>query len=138
IANVEELLASAADLEARIHAGESDFALDEELTANEAIRPIDLFLAHVALVTEVDQFDPDAAVASLMTMHNAKGLEYPIVFLAGLEEGLFPLSRAMDEPDELEEERRLFYVGITRAKEKLYLTTARRRRRGGEWMDSVP
>src|SRR5690606_7164774 len=79
-----------------------------------------------------------AAVASLMTMHNAKGLEYPIVFLAGLEEGLFPLSRAMDEPDELEEERRLFYVGITRAMEKLYPTTARRPRRGGEWMDSVP
>jgi DNA helicase-2/ATP-dependent DNA helicase PcrA len=73
-----------------------------------------------------------------MTLHNAKGLEFPIVFVAGLEEGLFPLSRAIDEPDELEEERRLFYVGITRAEQKLALSTARRRRRGAEWLDSIP
>src|SRR5690606_35216624 len=67
-----------------------------------------------------------------------KGLEFPVVFIAGLEEGLFPLAQTIDEPEQLEEEPRLFYVGITRAEQKLYLSTARRRRRGGEWMDSVP
>ena len=139
VANVEELLASVTDLQLRIESGESEFAAElEEAAADGSVRPVDLFLAHVALVTDIDQHDPDAPVASLMTMHNAKGLEYPIVFLAGLEEGLFPLSRTLDEPDELEEERRLFYVGITRAQRKLYLTTARRRRRGGEWQESVP
>ncbi len=139
IDNVEELLASAADLEARLQSG--DPALTAELEddlAETGLRPIDLFLAHVALVTDIDQHDPQAAVVSLMTLHNAKGLEFPVVFLAGLEDGLFPLSRVFDEPDELEEERRLFYVGITRAQRKLFLTTARRRRRGGEWLDAVP
>lgn len=139
IANVQELVASATDLQARIDAGAPEIALDpDDPDASAEVRPIDLFLAHVALVTDIDQHEPDADVATLMTMHNAKGLEYPVVFLAGLEDGLFPLSRVMDEPDELEEERRLFYVGITRAMEKLYMTTARRRRRGGEWLDSVP
>jgi DNA helicase-2/ATP-dependent DNA helicase PcrA len=136
IANVEELIASASELQARAESGDPD--LDSEIAADSDIRPLDLFLAHVALVTDIDQSDPQAAVVSLMTMHNAKGLEYPIVFLSGLEEGLFPLSHARDERDDIEEERRLFYVGITRAEEKLYLSTARRRRRGGEWMDSVP
>jgi len=73
-----------------------------------------------------------------MTLHNAKGLEFPLVFITGLEEGLFPLSRAHDAPNELEEERRLFYVGITRAKRKLFLSHARSRRRNGETMPSVP
>ena len=89
-------------------------------------------------MTDADQHDPTADALSLMTLHNAKGLEFPVVFLAGLEEGLFPLSRVFDEPDQLEEERRLFYVGITRAEEKLYLTFARRRRRGREWLDAAP
>jgi DNA helicase II / ATP-dependent DNA helicase PcrA len=139
VANVEELLAGALDLEVRLREG--DPVLDAELEEGlreQGVRTIDLFLSHVALVTDVDQHDPHAAAASLMTLHNAKGLEFPIVFLAGLEEGLFPLSRTMDEPEQLEEERRLFYVGITRAERKLYMTTARRRRRGGEWMDSIP
>jgi DNA helicase-2/ATP-dependent DNA helicase PcrA len=73
-----------------------------------------------------------------MTLHNAKGLEFPFVFIAGMEDGLFPMSRSMDEPEQLEEERRLFYVGITRAERKLYLLHARRRRRGAQWMDAVP
>jgi DNA helicase II / ATP-dependent DNA helicase PcrA len=75
---------------------------------------------------------------TLMTMHNAKGLEFPLVFIAGLEDGLFPLSRAFDDPAMLEEERRLFYVGITRAERKLFLTHARSRRRNGEFMPSIP
>jgi DNA helicase-2/ATP-dependent DNA helicase PcrA len=68
-----------------------------------------------------------------MTLHNAKGLEFPLVFIAGMEEGLFPLARARDEVDTLEEERRLFYVGITRAEDKLYLCWARQRRRAGDF-----
>ena len=67
-----------------------------------------------------------------MTLHSAKGLEFPIVFLTGLEEGLFPIQSALDEPDEIEEERRLFYVGATRAKDVLYLTYARNRMRWGQ------
>ena len=67
-----------------------------------------------------------------MTLHTAKGLEWPVVVLTGLEHGLFPLARAEEQPDGLEEERRLCYVGLTRAKDKLYLTWARARRRGGE------
>ena len=69
---------------------------------------------------------------TLMTLHTAKGLEWPVVVLTGLEHGLFPLARAEEQPDGLEEERRLCYVGLTRAKDKLYLTWARARRRGGE------
>ena len=72
----------------------------------------------------------------MMTMHNAKGLEFPVVFIAGMEDGLFPLARAFDDPPMLEEERRLFYVGITRAEQKLYITHARSRRRNGE-LDAV-
>jgi len=73
-----------------------------------------------------------------MTLHNAKGLEFPVVFITGLEDGLFPLARAYDDPQMLEEERRLFYVGITRAKGKLYLLHAESRRRNGEFMPSRP
>lgn len=136
LANVDELIAGAADLQTRVD--EDDPELLEELEGVESIRTIDLFLAHVALVTDIDQHDPQADAVSMMTLHNAKGLEFPVVFVTGMEEGLFPLSRSMDSADDLEEERRLFYVGMTRAEEKLYLTTARRRRRGADWMDSVP
>ncbi|MQA88928.1 MAG: AAA family ATPase [Gemmatimonas sp.] len=138
VANVEELLAGAADLEIRFNEGDPTLDIELEGLADDGIRSIDVFLAHVALVADIDQHDPEAPVVSLMTLHNAKGLEFPIVFVAGMEEGLFPLARVFDEPAELEEERRLFYVGITRAEERLILTTARRRRRGREWIDSVP
>jgi DNA helicase-2/ATP-dependent DNA helicase PcrA len=88
------------------------------------------FLDHAALASDSDQFDPDAKV-TLMTLHAAKGLEFPLVFLAGLEEGLFPHSRTLNSPDELEEERRLCYVGMTRAMNTLILTRAHFRRRYG-------
>jgi DNA helicase-2/ATP-dependent DNA helicase PcrA len=88
------------------------------------------FLDHAALASDADQFDPDARV-TLMTLHAAKGLEFPLVFLAGLEEGLFPHSRTLNNPDELEEERRLCYVGMTRAMNTLVLTQAHYRRRYG-------
>ena len=88
------------------------------------------FLDHAALASDTDQFDPDARV-TLMTLHAAKGLEFPLVFLAGLEEGLFPHSRTLMNPEELEEERRLCYVGMTRAMDTLILTRADYRRRYG-------
>ena len=85
------------------------------------LSPLDHFLQRAMLVAGADALDPTADAVTLMTLHNAKGLEYPVVFLTGLEDGLFPLSQAIDHPPKLEEERRLFYVGITRAEEKLYL-----------------
>ncbi|HUN99832.1 MAG TPA: 3'-5' exonuclease, partial [Bradyrhizobium sp.] len=88
------------------------------------------FLDHAALASDTDQYDPDARV-TLMTLHAAKGLEFPLVFLAGLEEGLFPHSRTLNNPEELEEERRLCYVGMTRAMNTLILTRAHYRRRYG-------
>ncbi len=88
------------------------------------------FLDHAALASDTDQFDPSARV-TLMTLHAAKGLEFPLVFLAGLEEGLFPHSRTLMNPEELEEERRLCYVGMTRAMNTLILTRAHYRRRYG-------
>lgn len=80
------------------------------------------FLENIALVTDLDKYDTESDQISLMTLHSAKGLEFPVVFLTGLEEGVFPHSRSLLEPDELEEERRLCYVGVTRAMERLYLT----------------
>jgi DNA helicase-2/ATP-dependent DNA helicase PcrA len=88
------------------------------------------FLDHAALASDTDQIDPNSRV-TLMTLHAAKGLEFPLVFLAGLEEGLFPHSRTLNNPEELEEERRLCYVGMTRAMNTLVLTRAHYRRRYG-------
>lgn len=85
------------------------------------------FLTELALLTDVDNLDEQEQAVVLMTLHGAKGLEFPIVFLAGMDEGIFPHSRAMVDDDELEEERRLCYVGITRAKKKLYFTRAWKR-----------
>jgi DNA helicase II / ATP-dependent DNA helicase PcrA len=125
--NVKELIAGALDFDAerveQWEEGPPDHFTD-----------LDLFLQHVALVTDIDRHDPDSDAVTLMTLHNAKGLEFPSVFIAGLEEGLFPLARAYEEPAQLEEERRLFYVGITRAEDKLYLSWARERRRAGDFM----
>ncbi len=88
------------------------------------------FLDHAALVSDADQVD-ERAIVSLLTMHNAKGLEFPIVFITGMEEGLFPHSRAKDSATAMEEERRLCYVGMTRAEKRLFLTCAKLRRRFG-------
>jgi DNA helicase-2/ATP-dependent DNA helicase PcrA len=85
------------------------------------------FLDHAALISDQDQYDERSPI-SLMTLHTAKGLEFPVVLIMGLEEGLFPHSRSIAEAPQLEEERRLFYVGMTRAEHKLYLTSARFRR----------
>jgi DNA helicase-2/ATP-dependent DNA helicase PcrA len=101
------------------------------------LTPLDHFLQRATLVTSADALLPDADAITLMTLHNAKGLEFPVVFLTGLEDGLFPLSRSMDDPAALEEERRLFYVGITRAEDELFISHARSRRRMGETMASA-
>jgi DNA helicase-2/ATP-dependent DNA helicase PcrA len=123
--NVRELITGAAE------------AVAEE-GGEVGLTPLDHFLQRAMLVSELDKLDPDADAVSMMTMHNAKGLEFPLVFLTGLEDGLFPLARAYDDPQQLEEERRLFYVGITRAERKLYLTHAEQRRRNGELLQSKP
>ena len=102
-----------------------------EYTASEDNATLSTFLQEVALLTDQDQeSEPDQV--TLMTLHAAKGLEFPVVFITGLEEGLFPLQQATQEKADLEEERRLFYVGATRAEERLYLSWARSRYRYGE------
>ena len=85
------------------------------------------FLEEVALVSDVDNLDEQVDAPTLLTLHTAKGLEFPVVFMVGMEEGILPHNRSMDDPDQMEEERRLCYVGITRAKERLYLIHAFRR-----------
>lgn len=87
-----------------------------------------MFLANASLASDLDGLNDEKDEVSLMTLHSSKGLEFPVVFLVGLEQGLFPNYRSLDDPASLEEERRLCYVGITRAKERLYLTYARERR----------
>ncbi|HTS75283.1 MAG TPA: UvrD-helicase domain-containing protein [Bryobacteraceae bacterium] len=120
LANLDELLNAAVDAAER----------------GEGIRD---FLDHAALVSDADAADERAQI-SMLTMHNAKGLEFPVVFIAGLEEGLFPHSRSLDSESAMEEERRLCYVGMTRAESKLYLSWARFRRRygGAQPEQSIP
>jgi DNA helicase-2/ATP-dependent DNA helicase PcrA len=89
------------------------------------------FLVEVSLLTDLDKWNDEDNRVSLMTLHSSKGLEFPVVFITGLEDGLFPLSRTFNMPKELEEERRLFYVGLTRAMEKVYLLYATNRRKIG-------
>ena len=103
-----------------------EVAREFDATAEEENDTLNVFLQGVALVADADTRTDDEGLVTLMTIHNAKGLEYPIVFIAGMEEGVFPHSRALDEGG-LEEERRLAYVGVTRAMRSLYLTSARRR-----------
>ncbi len=96
------------------------------------------FLDEIALYTDLDSHDPDQDCVVMMTMHSAKGLEFPVVFVVGVEEGIFPGIRAIGEQDEMEEERRLCYVAMTRAKEKLYLTCANQRMLFGRTSSNRP
>jgi DNA helicase-2/ATP-dependent DNA helicase PcrA len=125
IENVRELVAGAAEW-------------SEEADPEDGTAPLERFLASAALATSEDQAGGDPAGVTLLTVHSAKGLEWPVVVLAGLEDGLFPLSRALETPEGAEEERRLVYVGITRARDRLYLTWARARRRGGQLLPGRP
>src|SRR5206468_144299 len=99
---------------------------------------LDGLLEETALVADQDTYEGDADAATLITLHAAKGLEFPVVFIAGLEEGVFPHSRALDDEKELEEERRLAYVGMTRAMRRLFLSHAWRRATWGMGQPSVP
>lgn len=106
--------------------------LEEFLTVTyefqeEAENELGNFLENITLSSDVDELEETDEQVTLMTLHSAKGLEFPVVFMAGMEEGIFPSSKSVDEPNGLEEERRLCYVGITRAKEHLYMTCARSR-----------
>lgn len=105
----------------------------EEFVPEEDDNVLGEFLAQVALVSDIDNMDTIANNVTLMTLHAAKGLEFPVVFMAGLDEGIFPHLRSLNVPSEMEEERRLMYVGVTRAEEKLYLTSAKRRQMWGEF-----
>jgi DNA helicase-2/ATP-dependent DNA helicase PcrA len=118
--NVRELVASAANWSEEVPEDE------------ESGSPLERFLSEAALLSSADTVLGEEQGVTLMTLHTAKGLEWPVVVLTGLEHGLFPLARAEEQASGLEEERRLCYVGLTRAKDKLYLTWARARRRGGE------
>lgn len=99
----------------------------DEATEETGLDKLSRFLNDLALIADTDDGDSQTAEVTLMTLHAAKGLEFPLVFLIGMEEGVFPLSRASENPEELEEERRLAYVGITRAEHRLYLTNANAR-----------
>ena len=118
----------------------------EARAARELLRPLakacgddaDRFLAELALGIEVDTWDPRADRISLLTLHAAKGLEFPVVFIAGCEDGLLPLKWGKPDPADLEEERRLFYVGVTRARSKLFLTRAKKRLARGRVRERAP
>lgn len=99
----------------------------QEFAASEEENNLENFLAHVALVSDIDDTELGEDAITLMTLHSSKGLEFPVVFLVGMEEGLFPHARTLMDETEIEEERRLCYVGITRAKEKLFLSSTKMR-----------
>ena len=103
----------------------------QEFEENNEDKSITAFLEYVALITDIDLYKGEEDVVTVMTLHSAKGLEFPVVFITGFEEGIFPHSRSLNSEEELEEERRLCYVGMTRAKERLYLTYAWRRNLNG-------
>ena len=96
------------------------------------------FLETVALVADIDNYQAESDAVVMMTLHSAKGLEFPVVFLVGLEEGIFPHSRSLLENSELEEERRLCYVGVTRARQQLYITHAGMRVVYGNYQTAIP
>lgn len=124
--NLAELISAA-----RTFNPDEDLSFDSETTDGAPMSLLDEFLSHASLKAGEGQGDPNQDCIQLMTMHSAKGLEFPVVFLAGMEEGLFPHSMSLEEPGRLEEERRLCYVGVTRAMRQLYLTHAESRRLHG-------
>jgi DNA helicase-2/ATP-dependent DNA helicase PcrA len=115
------------DARARLENLQELVGVAKEFEGQENAGSLDDFLANVALVSDLDTLDQSTSFVTLMTMHAAKGLEFPVVFLSGLEEGVFPHNRALTDLTELEEERRLAYVGLTRAMDRLYLSYAMRR-----------
>jgi DNA helicase-2/ATP-dependent DNA helicase PcrA len=121
VENLRELVGVASEFES---ANEGAVIGDEEFDYLENMRKLEIFLESTALVADIDEWDEGAGAVTLMTLHTAKGLEFPAVFIVGMEDGVFPHMRSLGDPSELEEERRLAYVGITRAQDSLYLTSA--------------
>jgi DNA helicase-2/ATP-dependent DNA helicase PcrA len=115
------------DARARLENLQELVGVAREYESLEAEPSLSGFLSNIALISDLDALEPDASYVTLMTLHSAKGLEFPHVFLTGLEEGIFPHSRVLTEVQELEEERRLAYVGVTRAMDRLFLSFAQRR-----------
>ncbi|MFM8238418.1 MAG: UvrD-helicase domain-containing protein [Actinomycetota bacterium] len=124
IENLRELVGSARSFDEQLDRGEP--AVLAAIAGEDALEGprVPAFLEAISLVTDLDEADPEQSAVTLMTLHSAKGLEFPVVFLVGLEDGVFPHVRSLGDPDELEEERRLCYVGLTRAEERLYLCHA--------------
>jgi DNA helicase-2/ATP-dependent DNA helicase PcrA len=121
VENVRELITVAEEYEI---GAEGSMIGDEAWDDLDGLRRLELFLESISLVTDIDELDEGSATVTLMTLHNAKGLEFPIIFIIGLDDGVFPHVRALGDPQELEEERRLCYVGITRAQDRLFMTNA--------------
>ena len=121
VENLKELLSVASEFEESGPIGGTGDEVWDEL---DGMRRLELFLESVSLVSDLDSLEDETGAITLMTLHNAKGLEFPVIFLAGMEEGIFPHMRSLGDPTQLEEERRLAYVGVTRAQERLYLTHA--------------
>lgn len=121
VENLRELVGVGSEFES---ANEGAVIADEDFDALDNLRRLEIFLETTALVADIDEWDEGAGAVTLMTLHTAKGLEFPAVFVIGMEDGVFPHMRSLGEPGELEEERRLAYVGITRAQDRLYLTSA--------------
>ncbi len=115
------------EAESRIENLEEFLTVAMEFEKESADNSLTEFLESISLSSDTDNIEETDNMVTLMTLHSAKGLEYPVVFLVGMEDGIFPGHKSMDNPDDIEEERRLFYVGITRAKNYLYLTFARKR-----------
>jgi DNA helicase-2/ATP-dependent DNA helicase PcrA len=121
VENLRELVGVAAEFET---SNEGAVIGDEEFDSLDDLRRLEIFLESTALVADIDEWEEGAGAVTLMTLHTAKGLEFPAVFIVGLEDGVFPHMRSLGDPGELEEERRLAYVGITRAQDRLYLSSA--------------
>lgn len=115
------------EAEARLENLNEFLSVTRQFDAAEGNQGLEEFLEQIALMSEVDNYDQGADAVSLMTFHAAKGLEFPVVFMVGMEDGVFPSARSIWEPGQLEEERRLAYVGLTRAQDEIYLTCAYRR-----------
>ena len=130
--NLEELVGVAGEFDEAAERGEvvldrgdgTADALDAPPPVLVGADRVQAFLEQISLVTDLDEYDPEESAVTLMTLHTAKGLEFPVVFIGGLEESVFPHNRSLGDPDELEEERRLCYVGITRARDRLFLSRA--------------
>jgi DNA helicase-2/ATP-dependent DNA helicase PcrA len=121
VENLRELLSVAEEYEVGAEGTDVD---GEEWDEMPGLRRLELFLESISLVADIDELDEETHAVTLMTLHNAKGLEFPVIFLVGMDDGVFPHARTLGDPEELEEERRLCYVGITRAMDRLFVTNA--------------